>query len=253
MHAHHARSSPGTSTQLEPGLSTLNAQLSILFLVNCDNNLISNTTNRFQHRTRRPVNIMDSNFGILSPMTENEILKLVENDPWMMDVISHAEELSIPNWVIGAGFLRNKIWDHLHGYSRKETENADIDLVYFDPNGNNQEQDEALSLEMKEKTGFNFEIVNQVYAHVWNGIPPYVSVEDAISQWPETATAIGITKKDEVLKLVAPYGIEDVVNLIIRQSPNFKSTALKSEGLIENRVRDKRWLEKYPKLRVTIS
>lgn len=183
-------------------------------------------------------------------MTENDVLELVASDPWMMEVVSCAEELDLPNWVIGAGFLRNKIWDHLHGYSREASGDADIDLVYFDPNGNNQEADEALSQEMKEKTGFNFEIVNEVYAHVWNGIPPYTSVEDALSQWPETATAIGITKRDGTLKLVAPYGIDDAVQLIIRQSPNFKGSTPHNKGLIENRVKDKKWLEKYPKLRM---
>jgi len=43
--------------------------------------------------------------------SEQDISKIIEADDWMMDVLRAAEKLQLPDWWIGAGFLRNKIWD----------------------------------------------------------------------------------------------------------------------------------------------
>ncbi len=42
-------------------------------------------------------------------MTTEDIINLVAADSWMMDVLHQAEKLNLPNWMIGAGFLRNKV------------------------------------------------------------------------------------------------------------------------------------------------
>ncbi|MDP3954431.1 MAG: nucleotidyltransferase family protein [bacterium] len=180
-------------------------------------------------------------------MGKTEILKIVEDDPWIMGVINKADSLNLSDWLIGAGFVRNKVWDYLHGYNKPNLDTADIDLVYYDPNGNNQEDDEKLSEELKKETRVEWEVVNQFYAHKWNGLPPYKSTEDAISQWPETVTAIGVKLEDGKLKLVAPYGIDDLVNMIIRPSPKFNDI-----NRVKERVQEKGWLEKWPKLKLVV-
>lgn len=178
-------------------------------------------------------------------MTEQDILNLINNDEWMMNVLRIAEKLDLPDWIIGTGFVRNKVWDYLHGYNKSGVDTADIDLVYYDPNGNVQKEDERLSEKLKKETGIDWEIVNQLYAHKWNNLPPYKSTEDALSQWPETATAIGIKLEKRKLKLVAPYGIDDLVNLVVRPSPRFLNV-----DKVKERVKQKRWLEKWPKLKI---
>lgn len=176
-------------------------------------------------------------------MTEQDILNLIKNDPWMMAVLKKASTLNLKNWVIGAGFVRNKVWDHLAGHKRKTVDTNDIDLVYFDPDGNDEEADKKLSQKLNSETGLSWEIVNQAYAHKWNNLSPYISIEDALSQWPETVTAIGVTlEKNNRLKLIAPYGIDDLVNFRIRMSPKFKGDIIK----ITERVAKKKWLEKWP-------
>lgn len=166
----------------------------------------------------------------------------------MMNILGIAERLNFPDWVIGAGFVRNKVWDHLHGFSRKEVATADIDLVYYDLNGNDQKTDEELSWKLKEETGIKWEIVNEAYAHKWNNLPSYKSTEDALSQWPETATGIGVKLENGELKLIAPYGIDDLINLVIRPSPKFQGGI---ERVME-RAKEKNWFEKWPKLKFGI-
>ena len=46
-------------------------------------------------------------------MNEQDIINLIKNDEWMMSVLGEAEKLCLPDWMIGAGFLRNKVWDFL--------------------------------------------------------------------------------------------------------------------------------------------
>lgn len=148
-------------------------------------------------------------------MTEKAILNLIEKDEWMMNILRVAEKLNFPDWVIGAGFVRNKVWDYLHGYTKKEVETNDIDLVYYDLKGNDQKTDEELSKRLRRETGIKWEIVNEAYAHKWNNLPPY------------------------------QYGIDDLINLIVRPSPKFL------DGLerVKERAKEKRWLEKWPKLK----
>ncbi len=181
-------------------------------------------------------------------MNEKEILELIEQDSWMMNVLRIAEKQNLKDWLIGAGFVRNKVWDHLHGYKKEGVETHDIDFVYFDPNGNDEKADDILSEQLKKETGIQWEIVNEAYAHVWKNLLPYTSTKDAIAHWPETATSIGVTLENGELKLIAPYGIDDLVNLVIRMSPGFP------EGIdvVKDRIVRKNWLEKWPRLTLSL-
>ena len=40
-------------------------------------------------------------------MTEKDIIKIIEEDKWMMNILKIAQDLNLPNWMIGAGFIRN--------------------------------------------------------------------------------------------------------------------------------------------------
>lgn len=181
-------------------------------------------------------------------MTERDIIKLIQNDPWMIKILEIAESLHLHDWAIGAGFLRNKVWDYLHGYKKEKIDTADIDLVYYDPQGNHQKEDEELSEKLKNQTGIAWEVANEYYAHEWNNLPPYTSTTDALSKWPETATGIGVTIRDGQLVLIAPHGIDDLVNLIIRPTPLF----LNNPDKIRERVKKKQWIEKWPKLKLLL-
>jgi hypothetical protein len=181
-------------------------------------------------------------------MTEADILKLIESDPWMMNALREAEGLGLRDWVIGAGFVRNKVWDALHGIERMGVDANDVDLVYFDTAHQDWAADRALSAALTERTGIKWEVRNQCYMHEKDNLPPYLSLEDALSRWTETATGIGVRLKEGQLSLVAPHGLEDLVNLVVRPSPSFAHRA----DFIRGRAATKRWLEKWPKLKLVL-
>ncbi len=179
-------------------------------------------------------------------MTEEDIIFLIQEDKLMMEVLRNAENLNLSQWMIGAGFVRNKVWDYLHGFKKEGVETNDIDLLYFDPYRNDKEADKLLSANLTTKTGIQWEIVNATYTHLWENITPYDSAEDALAHWPETATCVGVTVQEGKLKIIAPYGIEDLVNLSIKISPKF------TQGIdvVRDRVEKKKWIEKWPKLKL---
>lgn len=182
-------------------------------------------------------------------MNEKDILDLIREDLFMMDIIRAADSMNLPDWLIGAGFVRNKVWDYLHGYT-KSTLPTDIDLVYFDKENRIAASDVEQKLSARTP-GLKWEIVNQATAHTKNNDAPYASCEDALSQWPETATAVGVKIENGALKLIAPLGIEDLVNLIVRPTPTF-SASNEKKARVQERVTQKKWLEKWPKLKILV-
>ncbi len=118
---------------------------------------------------------------IIGIMIEQDILNVIEQDKWMMDILRTAESLQLKDWLIGAGFVRNKVWNHISGYTNNLHRGSDVDLVYFDPDGNDEKADDELSEKLKKETGIEWEVVNEFYAHIWNGILPYTSTQDAIA------------------------------------------------------------------------
>ncbi|WP_249870606.1 nucleotidyltransferase family protein [Oceanobacillus saliphilus] len=179
---------------------------------------------------------------------EEDIIQQIKNDAWMMEILKTARTLELPDWWICAGFVRSKIWDELHG-GDKRTEMADIDVVYFDKRNTDESAEKRLeNILIELLPNVPWSVKNEARMHLRNNVDPYISTIDAIAKFPETATALGV-KLDETgeLCLTAPHGVQDVLDLVVRPTPLFKS----SNKLMENylkRIQDKKWHEKWNKV-----
>ncbi|MEO5646510.1 MAG: nucleotidyltransferase family protein [Candidatus Paceibacterota bacterium] len=176
-------------------------------------------------------------------MTEQDVLTLISNDPWMMEVLRAAETLHLPQWAIGAGFVRNKVWNELSSYSNR-VHSTDIDLIYFDPTNTNEEVEKDYDRLLRDIINVEWSTKNQARMYLVDNEKPYSSTVDALAHWPETATAIAVTIEDGTLKLIASYGIHDLVNLIVRPCPKFN----KGMERVKERMEKKKWLEQWPGL-----
>lgn len=83
--------------------------------------------------------------------------------------------------------------------------------------------------------------------HVHNGDAPYDSTESALRAWPDTATAVAVRALAGELQVLAPYGLGDLFGLLVRPTPSFAGD---KRALFQARVGQKRWLERWPRLRV---
>ncbi|PAV29760.1 hypothetical protein CIL05_10365 [Virgibacillus profundi] len=172
---------------------------------------------------------------------EADIIQIISEDQWMMNVLHTASELDLPDWWICAGFARSKIWDVLHGFE-KRTEIADIDVVYYDEKNINEVEEKRLeSLLAGLLPGLPWSVKNEARMHLRNNLDPYTDTEDAIAKFPETATALGVRLDNNgKLILTAPHGTRDVLNMVVRPTPFFQ----KSDRLMkiyEKRVLQKNW------------
>jgi len=182
-------------------------------------------------------------------MTEKDILNFIYEDKWMMEVLRVARTLDLPDWMIGAGFVRNKVWDVLHGYNKEVVDTDDIDLIYFDLLNTDENQEKEYDKQLKEAINLNWSSKNQSRMHLKNNEEPYTSSTHALSHWVDTPTCIAVTlDKNDKLHLVAPYGIDDLVNLNIR--PISKFTKDENIGVYKERIVKKKWIEKWPKLKI---
>ncbi len=181
-------------------------------------------------------------------MNEGDILDLIRDDAWMMGVLRAAAGLDLPEWMIGAGFVRNKVWDHLHGFENAEVPTADIDLIYFDPADVRESTEKEYDRRLRAVCDVNWSAKNQARMHEVTGDAPYSSAEDGLAHWVEQATCVAVTLRGGELRLIAPYGIGDLVGLIVRPSPGFT----RDRAVLRERVASKRWLETWPRLRVVL-
>lgn len=181
---------------------------------------------------------------------EKEVLALIADDSWMLEVLEAARTLNLPDWWICAGFVRTKVWDTMHQY-KERTRLGDIDVIYYD----NENLDERLEKEYEKRLNrilpdLPWSVKNQARMHQVNGLPPYESSSDAISQFPETATALGVKLgANGELELTAPHGLADLIRIRVCPTPAFK----KDDRLLDvyrQRLESKDWKRKWPRAEV---
>lgn len=170
---------------------------------------------------------------------------IIKNQEIMRD-LNIVRDLGLPDAYIAAGYVRNYIWDCLHGY-RKRTPLNDIDVIYYDPSLLDEAVEKLYEKQLSEATGCSlWSVKNQARMHLQNGDPPYASVMDAISRWPENVTAIAVRLEDnDRLSWLCPYGLDNIFECRVRRSPLFPD-----EAYYRFRISRKNWQELWPRLQI---
>jgi hypothetical protein len=178
--------------------------------------------------------------------------RVIRADQRLWSILAAARDCDLPDWFVGAGIIRNAVWDHLHGY-REPTPCADVDVAFFDPYDLTSARDQAAQAQLRaRRTDVPWEATNQAAVHCWYeqvfGYPaaPLRSSEDGIGTWPETATCVGVRRlPDDTLLVAAPHGLADLFAMVLRR--NQRRVSLEE---FHKRLAQKRILEKWPRVRV---
>jgi hypothetical protein len=182
--------------------------------------------------------------GRRSPSLERRLGDIVLSDPTRGRVLAEVHELALPQSLVAAGFVRNAVWDALHGYPRPTPLN-DVDVIFFDALADSDDESEAARRLARSVPGQRFSVKNQARMHIANHDPPYASTVHAMTRWPERCTAVGVSLAEGgCLEIAAPFGLDDVFDLVVRP------TRPRMARLVADRVRDKRWLSIWPRLTV---
>jgi uncharacterized protein len=73
--------------------------------------------------------------------TISDIERLLEAHAGSHALLLLVEGLGLPDAWIGAGFIRNSVWDVLHGCGIDVSRHADVDVLFFDRNDPGKEQE----------------------------------------------------------------------------------------------------------------
>ncbi|MEM9573353.1 MAG: nucleotidyltransferase family protein [Pseudomonadota bacterium] len=158
------------------------------------------------------------------------------------------ERLNIETACIGAGFVRNLVWDDLHGLE-SDCRDGDIDVLWFDAERLSSQVDLEIERKLKRlDPSFDWSVKNQARMHIRNNDRPYTDVADAMKFWPETATAIATRKLGSDCELIAPFGFDDLQNMVLRPTSNEKH---KREAF-HNRIRTKGWTNRWPRISIEL-
>ncbi len=175
------------------------------------------------------------------------LIVLLRADALRLRLLGAVERLGLPDCWIGAGFVRDAVWDDLHRRAPSPP-TGDVDVVWFDRAEPSPTRDRALEAALAAgDPGVRWSVKNQARMHERNGDAPYGSTEDAIRRWPETATAVAVRAAAGRLDVLAPYGLADLFAMTVRPTPGFADARL---AVVVERVRAKRWRERWPLVRI---
>lgn len=181
-----------------------------------------------------------------------QLASIVQASAWFMSALEAVRSLHLSSWCIGAGAVRNLVWDHLHEHNSMSPL-ADVDVAYFDDSDLRPETEQALQAVLSKRCpGVPWEVTNQASVHLWfeghfgHPVAPLSSLEEAVASWPEFATSVGITLTDDSsIEVIAPYGLNDLFSIVVRRNP-----ARVSVETYRRRLAEKRYAERWPRVTV---
>lgn len=177
-----------------------------------------------------------------------ELQTLIATDAARMRILRSVRALALPDCWVAAGFVRNCVWDHVHGRVASALPD-DIDVIWFDRNDATAARDAALETLLRDGDAtLPWSVKNQARMHGRNHDQPYRSSTDAMRYWPETATAVGVRLTHAgAIEVAAPCGLDDLFNLVVQPTARFIGA---KHGIYLDRVKTKNWQNRWPGLTI---
>lgn len=183
------------------------------------------------------------------------LIEIVSKNIYARQIIDSSESLfgDIAPWYLAAGCISQSVWNYLSGRD-PIAGIKDYDLIYYDAGDISYAAEDIFirkGTQLFKSWPVEVEIRNQARVHVWFAqhfgypIDPLRSCEEAISGWPATVTCVGITKTNGRDHVYAPYGLDDVFDMVLRPHP---STNTRSKAPYEKKV--EKWTKIWPALKV---
>jgi hypothetical protein len=174
------------------------------------------------------------------------VVNAIERRPEHLEILRKVASISLPDSWVGAGFVRNAVWDDLHEYGHA-TPLADVDVVYFDAMATHPASDEHHEAKLRANApNVPWSVKNQARMHLRNGDQVYESTAHALRCWPETCTALAARLGRNGVEILAPFGLRDLVQLVVRPTAHFAA----KPDIYRERVNAKNWRERWPQLRI---
>jgi hypothetical protein len=151
--------------------------------------------------------------------------EIVRGDPDLVGLLTTAREVGLAQWRLVAGCLYQTVWNVLT-HKPARTGIKDYDLIYFDDSDLSWEAEDQVvqrvGMHMRN-LGAPVEVRNQARVHIWfknrfgADYSPLRCADDALTRYAAVVHAIGVRLEgDDRLDILAPFGLDDLFNMIIR-------------------------------------
>ena len=165
----------------------------------------------------------------MSADLEGRLEEIVRASPTLMQVLERARDLELPDWLIFSGAIYQPVLNRLTGRAA-DYGIKDYDLGYFDAADVSYEAEDvvirrvarAFAPPLREMV----EVRNQARVHLWFegkfGEPytPLANTGEALTRFVSSTFAVGVRlDPDDRLKIVAPFGLDDLFALRLRPNP----------------------------------
>jgi len=177
--------------------------------------------------------------------------KAIVGSPLLAPILARWDDMSLPDCWLVAGAVAQTYWNQAHKLPSTHGI-KDVDVVYFDADDTSEEAEVAHGLRVQqlfEDLPVGFDVKNEARVHLWYkkkfgyAIRPYTSTKSAIATFPTTAGAIGIQPYMNSLQIYAPFGLEDLLGLIVRPNKTQISPAIYTSKV-------ERWQPIWPHLKI---
>ncbi|GAB3303468.1 nucleotidyltransferase family protein [Geodermatophilus aquaeductus] len=186
-------------------------------------------------------------------MPEEEFLRLVLADPTVAAVLERTPALGVGDWWVTAGLLFQTAWNALTGRP-PGTGIRDADLFYLDADPSWAAEDARPSCRVPTRACERWggrRVLTQARVHLWYGghfgtaaPPPFRDCAQAIDAFAAVCCAVGVTVEDGRPRLYAPYGVDDLLGLVVRPNPRSPAPRAVYEA------KAARWRSVWPELTV---
>lgn len=135
------------------------------------------------------------------PITDMQtrLVTIARESTWFWTALVAVRSLKLSSWCIGAGAIRNLVWDSLHDFEIPSAL-SDVDVAHFDASDLSAKSDAEIQHRLSNLHPYvPWEVTNQAAVHTWFeaafGYPvsSLVSLQDAVASWPEFATSVGLS------------------------------------------------------------
>ena len=179
-----------------------------------------------------------------------DLEEILYRNKTLKEILKRLENSNLKKYYVVAGCINHTVFNYLHGFKIDANIN-DYDIVYYDEDTSYEKEDIVIKYvkEILKDLEVDIDIKNEARVHLWYNkkynanILPYTSLEDAIARWGTTITCIGVRLENNNLIVDAPYGLNDLFNMIIRP--------VKIDFKEEDYIRKvNKWKKNWPKLKI---
>lgn len=188
---------------------------------------------------------------VRSERLARQVVQLCLMNQVNVKILERFNSLGITDWWLTGGCLFQTVWNLRTGRGAGQGV-KDYDLVYFSEDQSWEAEDQVIKdvANLFDDLDADIQVRNQSRVHLWfeekfgSPYPPVASASEGILRFAVRAAVIGLKRTgDEFLDLFAPFGLDDVWNLIVTPNRSMPVSSQFSEKVA-------RWQQEWPQLTV---